>query len=610
MIETIRETAFGKLMRMISHNRILQYPEEIDPETCSRYVLSETNLENLESNTHGEPGEEWGLFTVMSQASRRPSATEPAPAEKLSSALVSNIAIGWSSNDTQNPQNWSTGKKLFVSSQVWLLTFAIYIGSAIYSPGIPQVSEQFGVSSVAATLGLTLFVLGYGIGPMFYSPLSELPAVGRGPTFVLTAIAFVFLNFGVIYAKNFGTLLAFRFLTGLIGSPPVATGAASMADIWGPLSRDYMIAIWSTFAIAAPVMGPFLGGFASSANGWTWTIWQLVWVSGFAAAVCFFCLPETYTPNILYRRARRIRNVTANSAYISESEIELQNMTTKGIIFEALVRPFQLCFLEPIILSMNLYISFIYGMLYIWFEAFPIVFQEMHGFNPGEGGLAFFGILVSVSCVAIPPYFFWKYFYQSKKLDTEGNLRPEEQLPPACIGCLSIPISLFSFGWTGNFSSVHWIVPIICSMFFALGGCLIFNCIFSYQAQAYPKYAASVLAGNDFMRSCFGAGFPLFASAMFHNLGVGWACTLLGCLTILFVPMPFILYFYGTRIRMASKYARHDIQKGYMSLYIQQLAKLIGNQPGRPYRHFGADSDGAAWFLICTSFISQHFLED
>jgi len=50
---------------------------------------------------------------------------------------------------------------------IWLLTFAIYVGSAIYTPGIPGVSEQFGVSSVAATLGLTLFVVGYGLGLYF-----------------------------------------------------------------------------------------------------------------------------------------------------------------------------------------------------------------------------------------------------------------------------------------------------------------------------------------------------------------------------------------------------------------------------------------------------------
>jgi DHA1 family multidrug resistance protein-like MFS transporter len=231
----------------------------------------------------------------------------------------------------------------------------------------------------------------------------------------------------------------------------------------------------------------------------------------------------------------------------------------QDLIFEALVRPFQLCFLEPIVFLLNLYISLIYGILYIWFEAFPIIFEEIHGFNSGQNGLAFLGILVGTIVLAIPGYFFWKYRYQSRKFDAEGNIAPESQLPPACVGSICLAVSLFWFGWTGNFKSVHWIVPIIASAMFSVGGCLIFNSIFTYEAHAYPKYAASVLAGNDFMRSSFGAAFPVFATAMFHNLGVGWACTLLGCLSVLFVPYPFVLLGFGRRLRLASKFARHDI---------------------------------------------------
>lgn len=73
-------------------------------------------------------------------------------------------------DSTQNPQNWSVKKKMSVSCLIWLLTFAVYLGSSIYTPGIPSVSEQFGVSRVAATLGLTLFVLGYGLGLSLLSP--------------------------------------------------------------------------------------------------------------------------------------------------------------------------------------------------------------------------------------------------------------------------------------------------------------------------------------------------------------------------------------------------------------------------------------------------------
>lgn len=70
-------------------------------------------------------------------------------------------------------------KKFLVSCEIWLLTFAIYIGSAIYTPGIPGVSEQFGVSNVAAVLGLTLFVLGYGLGMYKYSVLLKLGRVAN-----------------------------------------------------------------------------------------------------------------------------------------------------------------------------------------------------------------------------------------------------------------------------------------------------------------------------------------------------------------------------------------------------------------------------------------------
>lgn len=165
---------------------------------------------------------------------------------------------------------------------------------------------------------------------------------------------------------------------------------------------------------------------------------------------------------------------------------------------------------------------------------------------------------MSTMAITNPGYFWLKYKYQPRHYDKEWNIAPEHQLRPV-FGCLALPISIFWFGWAGNFESVHWIVPIIGSMFFAVGGCLIFNSVFCYEAQAYPKYAASVLAGNNFVRSSFGEGFPLFATAMFHNLGVGWACTVLACLTIVFIPFPFVLWKCGKRIRLASKYARHDI---------------------------------------------------
>jgi MFS transporter, DHA1 family, multidrug resistance protein len=120
--------------------------------------------------------------------------------------------------------------------------------------------QTFGVSDVAATLGLTLFVLGYAIGPMLWSPMSEIPQIGRTPVYILTLAVFVVFQVPTALAKNFGMLLAFRFLTGFVGSPSLATGGASISDMYSPAKRTYGIAVWGVGAICGPMLGPLVGG--------------------------------------------------------------------------------------------------------------------------------------------------------------------------------------------------------------------------------------------------------------------------------------------------------------------------------------------------------------
>jgi DHA1 family multidrug resistance protein-like MFS transporter len=84
-------------------------------------------------------------------------------------------------------------------------------------------------------------IIGIGLGPMVWAPMSEIPQIGRNPIYIGTLVVFVFLQFAVIYAKNFGMLLAFRFLTGLFGSPVLATGGASLSDMYRPAKRGKFI---------------------------------------------------------------------------------------------------------------------------------------------------------------------------------------------------------------------------------------------------------------------------------------------------------------------------------------------------------------------------------
>jgi MFS transporter, DHA1 family, multidrug resistance protein len=113
-------------------------------------------------------------------------------------------------------------------------------------------------------------------------------------------------------------------------------------------------------------MGPLVGGFAVQARGWTWTIWELMWLSGFTLIVLIFLMPETSSSNILYRRTMRLRRLTGNNKLICEPQLIGENMTGKDIVMMTMVRPFTLCFTEPMVFALNMYIALIYGLLYIW----------------------------------------------------------------------------------------------------------------------------------------------------------------------------------------------------------------------------------------------------
>jgi hypothetical protein len=116
-------------------------------------------------------------------------------------------------------------------------------------------------------------------------------------------------------------------------------------------------------------------------------------------------------------------------------------------------------------------------------------------------------------------------------------------------------VGIFWFGWTGFTDDIHWIVPTLSGIFTGFGLMSIFLQALNYLVDAYLMFAASAIAGNTFLRSLCGAGFPLFARQMFDGMGIQYASTLLGCVAVVLAPIPFIFYRYGAKIRQRSKYA-------------------------------------------------------
>lgn len=123
---------------------------------------------------------------------------------------------------------------------------------------------------------------------------------------------------------------------------------------------------------------------------------------------------------------------------------------------------------------------------------------------------------------------------------SHGALAPEQHFPPAMVGAFGYTICLFLFAWSAG--RTHWIVPVIASSFFGWGSTLLFTSTLSYYPQAYGKWSASALASADFERQMFAAVMPLVSIPFFRNLGVDWACTLLGCISVVLLPIPFMIH--------------------------------------------------------------------
>jgi MFS transporter, DHA1 family, multidrug resistance protein len=413
--------------------------------------------------------------------------------------------------------------------------------------------KKYGVSPEVVSLGLSMYVLAYGLGPMLWSPLSEIPRIGRNPPYILTFAVFVILCIPAALVNNFPGLIVVRFLLGFFGSPCLATGGATLQDMWNIAWMPYVMCLWAFAATCGPALAPTFGGFSVAVEGWRWTGWEMLWMSGPVFLALFFFLPETNPATILLQRAKRLRQVTGNEKLKSRSEIDQANLSVTRLILENLYRPMQMMILDPAVGFTALYTALIYGIYYSFFEAFPLVYGEMYGFNIGEMGLAFLSITIGVS-IAITTYWAYLYYFNDPWMRKNGFGQPERRLLPALVATLFCPVGLFIFAWTSS-PKIHWIVPTIGILIFTLGIFIVIQCIFIYLPLTYPQYAASLFAGNDFTRSTLATGAIHFSRPLFGNLGVGRGVSLLGGLTAGCCVGLYALWYYGARLRARSKFS-------------------------------------------------------
>lgn len=346
-------------------------------------------------------------------------------------------------DDPLHAQNWPLKKKILTAAMLGYTTLTSAFTSSIFSSATLVVANQYNVSGEVGLLGTTFYVLGFAFGPTLWAPLSELR--GRRFPLVLSMFGFCCFSIATATAKDIQTILICRFFAGFFGACPLAVVAAVFSDMFDNRTRGTAITIFSMAVFTGPLLAPFIGGFMVESHlGWRWTEYLPSIMGVVAFLLDLFFLNETYPPVILVAKAAELRRRTKNwgiHAKQEEIEVDLQELVQKNFS-----RPLRLLFTEPIVLLLSIYLSFIYGILYLFLTAYPLVFVGVHGFTLGQSGLTFFG-MISGQLIAGVTVILQQPWYQRKLAANNGLPVPEWRLPNVMAGGISFAIGIFWFGW-------------------------------------------------------------------------------------------------------------------------------------------------------------------
>lgn len=454
--------------------------------------------------------------------------------------------------DPCNPHNWTKTRRWAVTMVVVYVGFIVGLASSIDSLGIKYAAEEFGVSEVAQSLEVGLYLIGFGVGALSAGPFSE--AFGRNPVYIVTLVIFMIWIMASALAPKYGALIVFRFLAGFFGATPLVVAGGSLSDIWNAEERTLTFPIFANAAFSGPILGPVIGGFiAESKLGWRWCEWIVLIWSGTVLAAAVFFLPETYAPVLLKWKAQQMRDLTGDDRYKASSEVDADSFLVR--VEHSLARPFEIIFREPIVVLIALYLTIIYIILFGFLSAYEFLYSQTYGLSTGLTGLTFLGILVGLCiCTATAPLVDRRY---RKKVESNGGKQPppEERLFYAMAAGWCIPAGMFWLAWTNNPSISIW-SSIVATVVIGVGILAVFISGYQYIIDAYERYAASGLAAITLLRYLVSGGAVVFTIPMYKNLGVHWATTLLAFLSLACVPIPFVFYMYGERIRSYSKFAK------------------------------------------------------
>lgn len=418
----------------------------------------------------------------------------------------------------QNPFDWSNKRKNFTIIVSSIITALTAFAAGSYSPGIGQMTAEWGVSNVAALVGITSFTTGFAVAPMVLAPFSEIH--GRRPMFVASGILFVICQLCSGLTRSYAGMLVVRFFVGVGGSAFSTMVGGVVADIYHAEDRNTPMALFSGAALFGTGWGPLVSGFIAQNISWRWIFYLQALTCGAMVALICIVFKETRGSVLLSQKARKLNkwyearemagyfgvdmpgkdsNVPVSQRIRWKVKADEERGSLIKSIGISLYRPFHLLTTEPVVFWFSLWVAFSWAVLYLTLAAIPLVFQNNHGFSLQQANAVFAAMCVGSIIATILS------INQEKIARKHGKLAstPEGRLYFACIESACMPIGLFMFGWT-SFTSIHWIAPAIAITIATIGIFAIYLATFNYLADTYHRYASSALAAQSFCRNMLG----------------------------------------------------------------------------------------------------------
>jgi MFS family permease len=469
-----------------------------------------------------------------------------------------------SNHDPEHPYNWPVSRKWTLTILAAFTTFISMMNGTIITVAHFGISEQFNVDETTfphSYWPVTTWATGGACSALFILPLAE--DFGTRPVFLTTYVLFLCFLVPQAVAQNFATLVVTRFFAGGCVSVLANTAAGVVGNVWETeWARSIPVSLYIVGYMAGSSAGPVVGAVIFQFLSWRWIGYlQLIWF-GALFPLYYFFFYESRADVILARRPMSKEDTEQRSG--PSSDISLKGLITST------TRPVVLFCTEPVLFVSTLWSSFTVGTLFLFTQSVEQVFMELYGWSVEATGYV-------QAAVVIGEILGWTLNFLSRKLyfasasrntETPGSPIPEARLYMAVVGgVLGISGGMFVYAWT-SYPHIPWIAPAISLAMVGAGSVLVVTGVSDYVVDAYSTYAGSAIGAVATGENLFSAFLPLATMSMYHTLGLNWASTLLGFISLVLALLPTLMFVGGREVRARSTF----MQSGKQDMNVRKEA--------------------------------------